>query len=104
MTTDKESQNLPKESVVQWPDCGQVQCAQVHNTLDSLLQWLEADCPRDIVIVGKMVRVMDAIKAREAKARKPTTKEFVEWYETLNFEQHCLLAAQSLLRAASLVK
>lgn len=87
-----------------WKDCGNVQCAQVHSTLDSLLQWLEVECPENVYVVGKMVRVLDAIKAREAKPREPLAKEFVDYWQTLNFEQLCLLTAQSLLRAADKVK
>ena len=88
----------------QWKDCGNVQCAQVHNTLDALLKWLEAECPQSIYTAGKMVRVLDAIKARDEKPRPQLAKEFVDYWQTLNFEQLSLLAAQSLLRAADKVK
>lgn len=96
---NSDSENL-------WKDCGNVQCAQVHATLDSLLQWLEVECPPNIYTVGKMVRVLDAIKARDEKPRErpELAKEFVDYWQTLNFEQLSLLAAQSLLRAADKVK
>ncbi len=87
-----------------WKDCGNVQCAQVHATLDSLLQWLECECPESIYVVGKMIRVLDAIKARDDKPRPQLAKEFVDYWQTLNFEQLSLLAAQSLLRAADKMK
>ena len=84
-----------------WKDCGNVQCAQVHAVLDSLLQWLEVPCPDSIYSVGKMVRIIDAIKP---KVQPQLAKEFVEYWQTLTFEQLSLLAAQSLLRAADKVK
>ena len=98
--------SLEDQDESHWKDCGNVQCAQVHATLDSLLQWLEVDCPESVYTVGKMVRVMDAIKARDQKPKPQPegAKEFVEHWQKLDFEQLCLLAAQSLLRAADKVK
>jgi hypothetical protein len=113
----------------EWKDCGNVQCAQVHAVLDSLLQWLEVECPESIYTVGKSVRIVDAInKLKEQKQWRTdalkdahddkgklraeihdlkheiTAAQFVKYWDGLSFKQHCLLAAQSLLKAASIVE
>jgi len=55
------------EASPDWPDCHQVQCAQLHETLDSLLDMLGCKCAKNVYCAGKMVHICEALKAKEAE-------------------------------------
>lgn len=44
-----------------WPDCKEVQCQQAHETLNTVMDILNIECPDNIYVVGKMVRICQAI-------------------------------------------
>ncbi len=56
-----------------WPDCKEVQCNQLHECLDVLLQMLTVECPKSMYAIGKMVRIarqIDNLRDRVAKENK----------------------------------
>ena len=59
MTEDSENPNCP--------DCHQVQCAQLHETLDSLLDMLGCKCSKRVYTVGKMVHICEALQVKDAE-------------------------------------
>lgn len=104
-----------------WPDCHEVQCEQAHAVYRAIFQYLGVECPENVYNVGKMLRLMEAVKILAEPPYKKsdletkgdgrthcaigiTAEQFVRYWDNLDFKQHCLLAAQSLLKAASLVK
>jgi len=52
---------LPDNPNHVWEDCGNVQCRQVHETLDSLLEMLGIQCAPNIYTIGKALRITEAI-------------------------------------------
>lgn len=72
---------MTEEIQPNWPDCHHVQCRQVHETLDSLLDMLNVECPRHTYAVGKMIRICEAIKPGKLPAGALTSKdiEFLIW-------------------------
>ncbi len=44
-----------------WTDCDNIQCAQLHEYLDSLLVALEVECPKDVYAAGKAIGISEAI-------------------------------------------
>ena len=110
-------------------DCEDPQCKQVHRLLDSLLGLmghtgsLTAPSAAKSAILVSLIREVqeqkqwrtDALKdAHDTKGELRaeihdlkhgiTAAQFVKYWDGLDFKQHCLLSAQSLLKAASLVE
>jgi hypothetical protein len=86
-------------------DCDNIQCKQVHLLLDSLLAHFGHMGGLNDPSATKSAQLMECIRQLEHDATQPySSREFVKYWDSMNFKQHCLLAAQSLLKAASLVE
>ncbi len=44
-----------------WPDCKEIQCEQAHESWRTVLAMLGLECPDEIYVVGKAIRVAQAI-------------------------------------------
>lgn len=86
-------------------DCEDTQCKQVHNLLDALLARLGHMGSHTAPSASKSAILSELIRELEKKAERPVSAaDFVKYWDGLDFKQHCLLSAQSLLKAASLVE
>lgn len=53
---DKEAKNKHD-----WPNCKEVQCEQAHEALRTVMQLLNIECDDGIYVVGKAIRIANAI-------------------------------------------
>lgn len=68
-----------------WPDCGEVQCKQVHDFMDTLLETLGVDTDKNTLAIGKGIQI--ATSVNELKAELTAAKAEVEKLKQINDTQ-----------------
>lgn len=60
-TMNSEIKGCEGGAAPHWPNCKELQCAQAHEVLNCILEILNIPCDDSIYVVGKMIRIVDAI-------------------------------------------
>lgn len=66
-----------------WPDCGEVQCKQVHDFMDTLLETLGVDTDKNTLAIGKGIQIATSVnELNSMKKRLAVTHEWTEVKDT----------------------